>query len=613
MVVTVSSVERIVIVYWGNTPDGPNELLYVSESVDGTTWSDFGPFYLNYVTTYLKAPFHSPIVSGSNLFFVRTDYNDFDAIYIWDSLNQALVELYSPDFVYDTQAADTYNAALAVFGSDVAILHYDYTGTERRVSRYLDPTVGASWELKATLATGCDPGSILDGKYGLFSTNNKLYAIPWQDDTEGFRFYELNSSYIATDITSAVRPAIMEGASAGGRVQILQDATVNPSSPDIYILFSPDGSTSTVPYLFKWNGPSSPMTDYGLVTGGIASHSICGNNQPDTVGYFFFDPPEVFMAGIKSKQLDLSTNFTFTGAVSMAISSGAQVTGTPSAADDIANKSYVDSEIASLASGIDWKDAVDVLKLYGARTYAQLEAMTPGAGEAYVASSAGTLTAGSLAVVAGDIVEYSGSAWVKIVSGSGGNVPAGTRAAIATGVTLFSPLTDGTDEGKLAYWATALAPGVAPTLTTTLDGWAVLVKGEAGYYENQAYVFDGTVPTGSWVQQSAAVQIPKPATGNKRETPSTVSAVAAQDTGLDIAAGNALGGMIRIDVNGVMYDVADGDSERTTSMFYFTAGSSSPALSFANVVSGSSLYMNGNLTGFGLDSADRITMVYNAF
>jgi len=103
----------------------------------------------------------------------------------------------------------------------------------------------------------------------------------------------------------------------------------------------------------------------------------------------------------------------------------------------------------------------------GSRTVAQINGLSPAKGLALVVTNSGTLTTGSLAVSAGDLVEYSGSAWVKLVSGVGGYPPAGTVVLVLSSGTLYAPLTDDTDEGKVATFS---GSSLTPTLTTPTAG-----------------------------------------------------------------------------------------------------------------------------------------------
>ena len=182
---------------------------------------------------------------------------------------------------------------------------------------------------------------------------------------------------------------------------------------------------------------------------------------------------------------------------------GLFVTGTPTDANHAVNKTYVDNAV----TGVNWRQPASVLEYAGTRTIAQIDALSPTSGLALVAGSAGTPAAGTSDLLAiGDIAEFDGTSWKVIVANSAGTPPSGTRAVVAypVGDTLYAPLTDGTDEGKIAQW-----PGgnLTPALTTPGDGDAILINGENSVNENSAFVYDGSVPSGEWVQFSGAGQI----------------------------------------------------------------------------------------------------------
>jgi hypothetical protein len=92
--------------------------------------------------------------------------------------------------------------------------------------------------------------------------------------------------------------------------------------------------------------------------------------------------------------------------------------------------------------------------------------------------------------------------WVKVVAAVGGYPPDGTRAVLSTQTALISPYTDATDDGKIVEFDGTSLTG-ADTGEAT-DGSAVLILGEGGFYENNGYVYDGTVPSGSWIQFTGA-------------------------------------------------------------------------------------------------------------
>jgi len=184
------------------------------------------------------------------------------------------------------------------------------------------------------------------------------------------------------------------------------------------------------------------------------------------------------------------------GAGNLAMASN-RITGvpdTPTAGTDAVNQNYVDS----IATGLKWRTPVDVHNLIGNNAVATINGLSPAAGDAYVMTDSGTLTAGSLAVVTGDLVEYDGSAWVKIVSAAGGFPPDGTRAILSTATALISPYTDATDDGKIVEFDGTSLTGADTSEST--DGSAALVAGEGAYWENNGFVYDGTVPSGVWVR-----------------------------------------------------------------------------------------------------------------
>jgi hypothetical protein len=112
----------------------------------------------------------------------------------------------------------------------------------------------------------------------------------------------------------------------------------------------------------------------------------------------------------------------------------------------------------------------------GTRTVVQINALTPATGMVVVAGSAGTPTAGTSSLLAiGDVAEYDGTNWIKIVSHSGGFVPSGTVLLVAApSVTLYSPLTTGTDGDKLATFDGTTN---TPVLSVPADGIAYAVTG----------------------------------------------------------------------------------------------------------------------------------------
>ena len=169
------------------------------------------------------------------------------------------------------------------------------------------------------------------------------------------------------------------------------------------------------------------------------------------------------------------------------------------AATDSVNKGQLDA----ISVGITWRAPAAVNGYFANLTIVAIDLLTPADGDAVVATTAGTPSAtGSDLLAIGDIAEYQGSTlgWQIIVTNSGGFPPVDTRAIVSTTATLTAPLTASTDEGKVATWdGTSLT---AASLFTSLDGDGILVSGEGSLNENKGYVFDGVVPTGTWIQFS---------------------------------------------------------------------------------------------------------------
>lgn len=141
--------------------------------------------------------------------------------------------------------------------------------------------------------------------------------------------------------------------------------------------------------------------------------------------------------------------------------------------------------------------------LVGHATVATINALTPTSGDAYVATDGGTLNPGALLVVAGEIAEFNGAAWVKLSGGFGGSVAAGIRVALSTQTALVAPFTEGVDDGKIVTYTGSgfdyvFEPGVK-------RGDAVLVtpaSGYTAYYTGNIYYLSANVPSGLWTLQS---------------------------------------------------------------------------------------------------------------
>jgi hypothetical protein len=252
-----------------------------------------------------------------------------------------------------------------------------------------------------------------------------------------------------------------------------------------------------------------------------------------------------------------------------------QIIGTPDSANDSVNKSYVDN----LISGVTWLEPVTCLCLVGNATVATLNGLgNPGAvSDVYVVTDSGTLTLGSLSVAAGDVVQWDNgnTQWIKIATNVGGFPPNGFRIALNGGTALISPYTDGVDDGKIAEFDGTSLTGA---LTSPSNGNAVLVVAWPGapsppVLVNQAYVFNGTVPTGTWTQFSGAGGLNAGTglsiSGNTINFTSadTSLTVNANDAQVNVGLGLAVSSGVNIDLDTTKRSAA-GDSDASNNPLY---------------------------------------------
>lgn len=229
-----------------------------------------------------------------------------------------------------------------------------------------------------------------------------------------------------------------------------------------------------------------------------------------------------------AKLADDAVNAEHIGALTAAIAYN--TAPTLSNATDIPHKGYVDG----LVSGLQWKDPICAKDYIGTRTVTEINALTPSSGDTVVAGDAGTPSAGtSDALAAGDVAEFDGTSWKKIISNSGGFVPDGVRLLVAApdADTLYSPLTDGTHEG---YYADFDGTTNTPTLSAPSNGDALIVNcnhDAASVNENIGYTW--STADDDWIQFTGAGQINA---GNGLSKTANTLDVNVDDTGIEINA-----------------------------------------------------------------------------
>jgi len=102
---------------------------------------------------------------------------------------------------------------------------------------------------------------------------------------------------------------------------------------------------------------------------------------------------------------------------------------------------------------------------------------------------------------------------------------------------------------------------------------------------------------------------PAPTAGNKFMTANVTAADQAKATDTTVAATPALDSYVKVEVNGIGYQVGD-TGTFATSECYFGQGDSVTGRAIADIASGDTLRWNGTVAGFELDANDRIDFFY---
>lgn len=165
--------------------------------------------------------------------------------------------------------------------------------------------------------------------------------------------------------------------------------------------------------------------------------------------------------------------------------------------DVIATGSTVAEKVEGTYSGVSG------MVYQGNLTVAGINALvSPSRGQLYVATDGGNTSAGTpVALTAGDGAEFDGTSWQKLWDGVGGYPPANTVVVVGNG-TLVSPLTDATDEKKVATWN---GLSMTPTLTVPATGDAYKVTNATSVYYGEVFVKNTTWDSVTATMQAAAI------------------------------------------------------------------------------------------------------------
>lgn len=204
---------------------------------------------------------------------------------------------------------------------------------------------------------------------------------------------------------------------------------------------------------------------------------------------------------------------------------------------------------------VTWIDPSLVVGMLGDRTIAEIDALTPSAGQSVVAGSAGTPAAPTSDVLAiGDIAEFDGTGWKKILDNVGAFVPVDTQVIGANdGTTLFAPLTTVTDNGAILT-----ADGVGGwTSVAPSEGDATLIYGDASVNENSIYAAQGTGTPTTWVQVAGGVSVTSVTGGDGMNSSPTTGAVVVSVDPESSPSGDEKA--VSVSATGVSYDISNND------------------------------------------------------
>jgi hypothetical protein len=302
--------------------------------------------------------------------------------------------------------------------------------------------------------------------------------------------------------------------------------------------------------------------------------------------------------------------------------------GTPTAGTDAANKDYVDNAV----TGLSWKDSVR------AASTANIDLAT-----------GGPLTIDTISLIAGDrvlvknqtlpaqngVYQVNAGAWTRTLDCDTALELEGAAVFVEEGSTQSDQMWTQTADNFIlgtnpVVWVqfsavTALTAGAG--LLDTGSTWAVELATDPGL-EFDAVGDAGKLrakvnPTGGIERVAAGLGVllngdslslsgsglkaGQPSTANKFVTPAAGTGNA-QTTGITISATPAGDSHVEVEVNGLSYEVGNGV---LTKDCYFSVDGGVTAKSIATIASGDTLYWNGVIAGFDLDTVDRVSLNYN--
>jgi len=302
--------------------------------------------------------------------------------------------------------------------------------------------------------------------------------------------------------------------------------------------------------------------------------------------------------------------------------------GTPTVGTDAANKDYVDNAVA----GLSWKDSVRV----ATTANTALSGLLTIDGITLVANDR-VLVKNQTAPAENGIYVAASGAWTRATDFDsqsevlGGTVfveEGTTQANTSWTMTTDAPITIGTTALTWVQFAASLSLVAGAGLLATGNTWSVelgvnpglefdaggdggrlraLVDPNGGLERVAAGL--GVLLNGDSLQKSGSgLRSVVPTTGNKNQNPSATAGDNAT-TGLTIAATPGGDGNVRVFVNGQAQRLGNGVK---TLDCYFSADGGTTARAISAIASGDTLYWNGVISGFNLETSDVVEMDYEA-